>query len=264
MSENDHSRILIDVHHISSKIISRYIAVLNDYGVEKELKDWLYSMRERLWKECSSPSGLCSLDNVDKVINMLINDYERFLLGTSYSFDEKMRIYRSLYEILDEINRFIKMKYDKYDLLQRLRKPSLHKLEISIKNIDIKRASPLRLELSDPYKGALQTYVIESRRESIDVPVGTYQIRLLDGEREIYKTMIRVSEDSVLNISIDTELEKEKRGRRIKRTIEKRKETFYRGRLEVFLKIFSRKDLNTIALIILLILVILDIIILLR
>jgi hypothetical protein len=76
--------------------------------------------------------------------------------------------------------------------------------------------------------------------------------------------MIRVSEDSVLNISIDTELEKEKRGRRIKRTIEKRKETFYRGRLEVFLKIFSRKDLNTIALIILLILVILDIIILLR
>jgi hypothetical protein len=76
--------------------------------------------------------------------------------------------------------------------------------------------------------------------------------------------MIRVSEDSVLNISIDTELEKEKRGRRIKRTIEKRKEKLYRGRLEVFLKIFSRKDLNTIALIILLILVILDIIILLR
>ncbi|MEZ0290080.1 MAG: hypothetical protein ABWJ42_03190 [Sulfolobales archaeon] len=254
---------LIDIHYIVSRIVNKYIALLGDSGSEREVREWLLTFREDIWRRCESPLGYCPLEKVDRAIRQLVDSYRRFLVETAYSYESKIRVYEYMRKILSEIEEYIRSKIPQYSIGGEIEKPSIHKLEIVLRpSLDKRERLYLEIIGVGDYR---ESFIISSPKNLIEIPVGSYQVRLLRGDSEIYRERVIVTRDTTLSIALE-QIQKTREEKRIvnrdKIVADIRSSKRYISTLRRILR--RAYDLNFIAIILLITLLIVDLIILLR
>ncbi|MEM0458138.1 MAG: hypothetical protein QXD76_03720 [Sulfolobales archaeon] len=255
----------VDVHHVVSRIVNRYIAVLSDEAGEGNVREWLIRFREKLWKLCQNPSGLCSVDVLNSSIEDLLRSYERFLYETAYAYEIKLRVYEILLKILSEIEDYLRTRsITGFSYSSKLEKPSMHRVEIVFKP-GIDKREKLHLEISG-LGGYYESFTISSSRNLIEMPTGSYKLRLLKGGSEVYRESFKVSGDVTLSIALEKVLKKHSEAMRRGAREIGRVAGVGRWRVRTSLKRIVRvvTDLRYIAVILILMILVLDLIILLR
>ncbi len=269
-NSNSSNESLIDIHFIVSRIINRYIALSKDPVIEKYVIPWLLIFRDNLWRFCEKPSGLCSVSRLNEALEIFVRSYRDFLYGTGASIEIKERVYSFIKEIFDQVIDYVKKSYPEYKPLVNIDKPDKYRVEMFMKNIKEQDLRRLVIEIEGS-EGLLSRYEFRRSREVLELPVGTYQIKVINGGNIIYRNILRVDRDSSLSIDLGREsIEKKSSpakqfvslGREIVVQVPKKrfvKRGFGLGRI---LRLLRRPRLETISIILLIILLIIDLLIL--
>jgi len=266
-TENSSEEVLIDTHFIVSRIINRYIALPNDPVFERYVVSWLQSFRDNLWRLCDRPSGLCSLDRFNGALEIFIKSYRDFLYNTGASIEVKEKVYSYVREIIDQLIEYIRKSYPRYEPPVSIDKPDKYRIELNMRNIRDQDLRKMILEIQGS-EGIVSRYELRRNREVLELPVGTYQIRVISGDKEIYRDVLKVYRDSSLSIDLAGEIIKRHEtsprqiihaGREIVIQIPRRKSSASKIRIRRLINYLSRLDI--IALILLIILLIIDLII---
>lgn len=240
--------------------------MLTNDPIDKYLSSWLSDFRENLWRTCKSPTGLCDLEDLDKALKILVKQYNDFLYSTGAPIEIKNKTYSVMREIIDQVIEFIRKTYPGYNLSTEIERPSSYRLELNMRNIQESGLRKLILEIRGA-EGLASRYEIKRSREVLELPIGTYQLRIYSGDKELFSDVIKVSGDSSLTIDLPKRRSREQSTRdllsgRGKVVVQiPRRRIFRRISVKNILKRLSRLDIVSIALLI--ILVVIDLLILL-
>ncbi|MGC9010174.1 MAG: hypothetical protein ACP5I7_06145 [Sulfolobales archaeon] len=199
--------VLIDTHFIVSRIINRYIALQGDPVFERHVLPWLQVFRDSLWRFCEKPSGLCSVDKFNDALEIFVKSYRDFLYNTGAPIEIKEKIYFYVKEIIDQVIEFIRKNYPNYSPSVSIDKPDKYRVELNMKNIKDQDLRKMILEIQGS-EGVVSKYELKRSREILELPVGTYQIRVISGDKEIYRDVLRVHRDSSLSIDLSKDISK--------------------------------------------------------
>jgi hypothetical protein len=199
--------VLIDTHFIVSRIINRYIALQSDPVFERHVLPWLQVFRDSLWRFCEKPSGLCSVDKFNDALEIFVKSYRDFLYNTGAPIEIKEKIYFYVKEIIDQVIEFIRKNYPNYSPSVSIDKPDKYRVELNMKNIKDQDLRKMILEIQGS-EGVVSKYELKRSREILELPVGTYQIRVISGDKEIYRDVLRVHRDSSLSIDLSKDISK--------------------------------------------------------